>query len=186
MSRGGLSRTACLVRVITRPLDSRTFCASNVYKSLLSSCHASFHAPFQVNHLPSPPCQHTLASPVQRLETNTCSSTCPTSPSCLWSWLSRVPNVLCHTCSAEARNCVVITPPPLRFWDQGQGQHILSTASASASASTSTSTYPRTMGVTRTTRVSGTGPQPARGQKVTIAYTGWLKDTSRPGSKGQE
>ncbi|KAK3306565.1 uncharacterized protein B0T15DRAFT_145360 [Chaetomium strumarium] len=42
------------------------------------------------------------------------------------------------------------------------------------------------MGVTRTTRVQGTGPQPARGQKVTIAYTGWLKDTSKPDNKGEE
>ncbi|GAB1318733.1 FK506-binding protein 1B [Madurella fahalii] len=42
------------------------------------------------------------------------------------------------------------------------------------------------MGVTRTTRVEGTGPRPVSGQIVTIAYTGWLKDTSKPGNKGQE
>jgi len=42
------------------------------------------------------------------------------------------------------------------------------------------------MGVTRTIRVAGSGPQPAKGQKVTIAYTGWLKDTSQPENKGQE
>jgi FK506-binding protein 1 len=42
------------------------------------------------------------------------------------------------------------------------------------------------MGVTRTTRVEGTGPQPVRGQIVTVAYTGWLKDTSKPDNKGQE
>ncbi|KAK3903400.1 hypothetical protein C8A05DRAFT_32867 [Staphylotrichum tortipilum] len=42
------------------------------------------------------------------------------------------------------------------------------------------------MGVTRTTHVAGTGQQPLRGQTVTIAYTGWLKDPSQPGSKGEE
>jgi FK506-binding protein 1 len=42
------------------------------------------------------------------------------------------------------------------------------------------------MGVTRITHVEGTGPQPMRGQKVTIAYTGWLKDPSKPDNKGQE
>jgi hypothetical protein len=47
--------------------------------------------------LTSPPCQHALASQVQRLRTNTCSSTCPTSPCCLLSWLSQAPNILCHT-----------------------------------------------------------------------------------------
>ncbi|KAL2120399.1 hypothetical protein VTJ04DRAFT_4426 [Mycothermus thermophilus] len=42
------------------------------------------------------------------------------------------------------------------------------------------------MGVTRITHVEGTGPQPMRGQKVTISYTGWLKDPSKPDNKGQE
>ncbi|KAK4130030.1 peptidyl-prolyl cis-trans isomerase fkr-3 [Trichocladium antarcticum] len=42
------------------------------------------------------------------------------------------------------------------------------------------------MAVTRTTRVPGTGQQPARGQTVTMTYTGWLKDTSQPGNKGQQ
>ncbi|KAK4247960.1 hypothetical protein C7999DRAFT_14077 [Corynascus novoguineensis] len=42
------------------------------------------------------------------------------------------------------------------------------------------------MGVTRTIRVAGSGPQPTKGQRVTIAYTGWLKDTSQPENKGQE
>lgn len=42
------------------------------------------------------------------------------------------------------------------------------------------------MGVTRTTHVDGTGPRPTRGNTVTIAYTGWLKDTSKPGNKGQK
>lgn len=42
------------------------------------------------------------------------------------------------------------------------------------------------MGVTKTIRVEGTGPQPVRGQTVRFAYTGWLKDTSKPDNKGQE
>jgi FK506-binding protein 1 len=42
------------------------------------------------------------------------------------------------------------------------------------------------MGVTRTTHVAGTGQQPLPGQTVTLAFTGWLKDPSQPGSKGQE
>ncbi|KAK0621549.1 fkbp-type peptidyl-prolyl cis-trans isomerase [Bombardia bombarda] len=42
------------------------------------------------------------------------------------------------------------------------------------------------MGVVRTTYVQGSGPTPRRGQKVTIEYTGWLKDSSMPNSKGQE
>ncbi|KAK4121738.1 peptidyl-prolyl cis-trans isomerase [Parathielavia appendiculata] len=42
------------------------------------------------------------------------------------------------------------------------------------------------MGVIRTTHVAGTGPQPVRGQTVTIAYTGWLKDMSKPDNKGEQ
>lgn len=42
-----------------------------------------------------------------------------------------------------------------------------------------------TMGVTKTVHVKGTGPQPLRGQKVTVAFTGWLKDTSKPDNKGR-
>ncbi|AEO55496.1 hypothetical protein MYCTH_2299386 [Thermothelomyces thermophilus ATCC 42464] len=42
------------------------------------------------------------------------------------------------------------------------------------------------MGVTRTVCVAGSGPQPVKGQKVTIAYTGWLKDTAQPDNKGRE
>lgn len=75
----------------------------------------------------------------------------------------------------EARNRHA--PPP-----RSRGNRTTSTKSPTTSAFD----ISRTMGVTRTTRVSGTGPQPVRGQKVTIAYTGWLKDTSQPGSKGQE
>lgn len=40
------------------------------------------------------------------------------------------------------------------------------------------------MGVTKTTLKEGSGAQPTDGQTVTIEYTGWLKDTSKPDSKG--
>ncbi|RYC58104.1 hypothetical protein CHU98_g8110 [Xylaria longipes] len=40
------------------------------------------------------------------------------------------------------------------------------------------------MGVTKTVLQEGDGPQPTPGQTVTIEYTGWLKDTSKPDNKG--
>ena len=40
------------------------------------------------------------------------------------------------------------------------------------------------MGVTKKTISEGTGATPQSGQKVTIEYTGWLKDTSKPDNKG--
>jgi FK506-binding protein 1 len=42
------------------------------------------------------------------------------------------------------------------------------------------------MGVTKKTIQEGSGPQPQVGQKVTIEYTGWLKDTSKPDNKGEK
>ena len=42
------------------------------------------------------------------------------------------------------------------------------------------------MGVTKTIIQEGTGPVAKKGQKVTIEYTGWLKDTSKPGNKGEK
>ncbi|KAK3390546.1 hypothetical protein B0H63DRAFT_519758 [Podospora didyma] len=42
------------------------------------------------------------------------------------------------------------------------------------------------MGVEKTIHVHGTGQKPNAGQKVTIEYTGWLKDTGAPNNKGQE
>lgn len=42
------------------------------------------------------------------------------------------------------------------------------------------------MGVTKTTIVDGTGATPKAGDKVTIVYTGWLKDTSKPDNKGDK
>ncbi|RYP78596.1 hypothetical protein DL769_003157 [Monosporascus sp. CRB-8-3] len=40
------------------------------------------------------------------------------------------------------------------------------------------------MGVTKTVIQEGDGLQPVAGQNVTIEYTGWLKDTSKPDNKG--
>lgn len=42
------------------------------------------------------------------------------------------------------------------------------------------------MGVTKTTHQEGTGAQPVSGQTVTIEYTGYLKDTSKPDNKGEK
>lgn len=42
------------------------------------------------------------------------------------------------------------------------------------------------MGVTKTTHQEGSGAQPQPGQTVTIEYTGFLKDTSKPNNKGKQ
>lgn len=42
------------------------------------------------------------------------------------------------------------------------------------------------MGVTKTTTQEGTGAIPVNGQTVTIEYTGYLKDTNKPGNKGEK
>ena len=42
------------------------------------------------------------------------------------------------------------------------------------------------MGVTKTTTQEGTGVKPVEGQTVTIEYTGWLKDPSKPDGKGKQ
>jgi FK506-binding protein 1 len=42
------------------------------------------------------------------------------------------------------------------------------------------------MGVTKTVITPGDGPIPTKGQTVTIEYTGWLKDTSKPDNKGEK
>jgi FK506-binding protein 1 len=40
------------------------------------------------------------------------------------------------------------------------------------------------MGVTKTVIKEGSGPTPKVGDKVTIDYTGYLKDASKPDQKG--
>lgn len=42
------------------------------------------------------------------------------------------------------------------------------------------------MGVIKTTHSEGTGAVPQVGQTVTIEYTGFLKDTSKPDQKGAQ
>jgi FK506-binding protein 1 len=42
------------------------------------------------------------------------------------------------------------------------------------------------MGVTKTIITEGNGAIPQAGQKVTIEYTGWLKDTSKADNKGEK
>ena len=42
------------------------------------------------------------------------------------------------------------------------------------------------MGVEKTIISAGSGAIPKKGDKVTMEYTGWLKDTSKPGNKGKQ
>lgn len=42
------------------------------------------------------------------------------------------------------------------------------------------------MGFTKTILKEGNGPSPSKGQQVTIEYTGFLKDTSKPDNKGAQ
>jgi FK506-binding protein 1 len=42
------------------------------------------------------------------------------------------------------------------------------------------------MGVQKTIIQEGNGPVAQKGQKVSIEYTGWLKDTSKPDNKGKQ
>lgn len=42
------------------------------------------------------------------------------------------------------------------------------------------------MGVTKTTHQEGSGATPKAGDRVTIEYTGFLKDTSKPDNKGNK
>ncbi|TPX07670.1 uncharacterized protein E0L32_010668 [Thyridium curvatum] len=42
------------------------------------------------------------------------------------------------------------------------------------------------MGVTVHTNAEGSGPTPTKGQTVTIEYTGYLKDASKPDNKGKK
>lgn len=42
------------------------------------------------------------------------------------------------------------------------------------------------MGVQKTVLKEGSGAQPQQGSTVTIEYTGWLKDASKPDNKGNK
>ncbi len=54
------------------------------------------------------------------------------------------------------------------------------------SANRSFTHTPTIMGVTKTITQEGDGPIPKVGDRVTIEYTGYLKDTSQPDHKGQK
>jgi FKBP-type peptidyl-prolyl cis-trans isomerase len=56
----------------------------------------------------------------------------------------------------------------------------LATRSASATAFRNFTTTAAIMGVTKTITKEGNGPMPKKGQTVAMAYTGWLKNTSKP------
>lgn len=43
-----------------------------------------------------------------------------------------------------------------------------------------------TMGVTKTILQEGSGPEAAKGDKVSMHYTGWLKDASQPDGRGKK
>lgn len=54
---------------------------------------------------------------------------------------------------------------------------------------TTTRNFSRTsanMGVEKTILSEGNGAIPNKGDKVTMEYTGWLKDTSKPENKGTQ
>ena len=61
--------------------------------------------------------------------------------------------------------------------------HLATVASTSPRYFTSTTTN---MGVTKTISQEGTGAIPKVGDQVTIEYTGYLKDTSKPDLKGNK
>lgn len=42
------------------------------------------------------------------------------------------------------------------------------------------------MGVTKQILKEGNGPSPQNGDQVTMEYTGFLKDTSKPDNKGSQ
>lgn len=42
------------------------------------------------------------------------------------------------------------------------------------------------MGVQKTVISEGSGPSPAKGDTVTMEYTGWLRDESKPEQKGNQ
>lgn len=60
------------------------------------------------------------------------------------------------------------------------------TSKASKPALRSFSTSIANMAVTKTVLKEGSGASPVKGQTVTIEYTGYLKDTSKPDSKGNQ
>jgi FK506-binding protein 1 len=62
----------------------------------------------------------------------------------------------------------------------------LATRAALVPAFRSFTTTAATMGVTKTVTKEGNGPIPKMGQTVSMAYTGWLKDETKPNNKGDQ
>ena len=66
---------------------------------------------------------------------------------------------------------------------------LTSTTRTTLSSTTTTRFFSRTtaiMGVTKEIRQEGNGPVPKKGDKVSMEYTGWLKDESKPNNKGAQ
>jgi FK506-binding protein 1 len=63
---------------------------------------------------------------------------------------------------------------------------ILATRAASIPAFRSFATTAAIMGVTKTTTKEGNGPIPQKGQTVSMEYTGWLKDPTKPLNRGDQ
>jgi FKBP-type peptidyl-prolyl cis-trans isomerase len=62
----------------------------------------------------------------------------------------------------------------------------LATRVVSVPAFRNFSTTTAIMGVTKTVTQEGNGPIPQKGQTVAMAYTGWVKDTSKPFNRGDQ
>ncbi len=65
----------------------------------------------------------------------------------------------------------------------------LSSAATKTASKVSVRTFTSTaaiMGVTKTTTKEGYGGIPQKGQTVSMEYTGYLKDTSKPDNKGSK
>lgn len=69
---------------------------------------------------------------------------------------------------------------------QRQTQRQLSSTFTRLNTTRNFSRTPAIMGVTKTILKEGNGPIPQAGDKVTIEYTGYLKDTSKPDNKGEQ
>jgi FK506-binding protein 1 len=62
----------------------------------------------------------------------------------------------------------------------------VATRAASKTTSRNFTTTAAIMGVTKTTTKEGNGAIPTKGQTVSMEYTGYLKDTSKPDNKGKQ
>ena len=63
---------------------------------------------------------------------------------------------------------------------------LINTTTTRLSTTRSFSKTPAIMGFTKTILREGSGPSPKVGDHVTIEYTGFLKDTTKPDNKGSQ